>query len=156
MAARDAGKAIPAGWGVDEDGGDTTDPHRVKTLPPLAGPKGSGLSLMIEVLASVLVANPLISVALGQGGDPGGNGLVVALDPSAFGADFPLGVDRLCAAIRGLPPAAGSSGVYLPGERGFEEMERRLRAGIPLMRGTRLRLLALAQRLNVAVPEGLA
>lgn len=156
MAARDAGEAIPAGWGVDEDGGDTTDPHRVKAVLPMAGPKGSGLSLMIEVLASVLVANPLISVALGQGGDPGGNGLVVALDPSAFGADFPLGVDRLCAAIGGLPLAAGSSGVYLPGERGFEEMERRLRAGIALMRGTRLRLLALAQRLNVAVPEGLA
>lgn len=156
MAARDAGKAIPAGWGVDAEGNDTTDPRRVKAVLPMAGPKGSGLSLMIEVLASVLTATPLISVALTQGGDPGGNGLVVALDPSAFGTDLIIGVDRLCVAIKGLPPAAGSKGIYLPGERGFEEAERRLRAGIPLVRGTRSRLLALAARLKVVVPEGLA
>ena len=36
-------------------GGETTDPQKVKAVTPMAGPKGSGLSLMIEVLASVLV-----------------------------------------------------------------------------------------------------
>jgi ureidoglycolate dehydrogenase (NAD+) len=35
-------------------------------------------------------------------------------------------------------------------------MERRSRAGIPLARGTVSRLLALASKLNVAVPEGVA
>jgi ureidoglycolate dehydrogenase (NAD+) len=155
MAARDGGQAIPAGWGVDADGRETTDPRKVKAVLPMAGPKGSGLSLMIEVLASVLTGNPLIAVALAGGGDPGGNGLVAVLDPSAFGEDFPIEVDRLGAAIKGLPPAAGSERVYLPGERGFEEMERRSRAGIPLVQGTRSRLLALASKLKVAVPEGL-
>jgi len=58
MAARDAGRAIPAGWGVDENGEETTDPRKVKAVLPMAGPKGSGLSLMIEVLASVLTGNP--------------------------------------------------------------------------------------------------
>ena len=156
MAARDGGQAIPAGWGVDADGRETTDPRKVKAVLPMAGAKGSGLSLMIEVLASVLTGNPLIAVALAGGGDPGGNGLVAVLDPSAFGEDFPIEVDRLGAAIKGLPPAAGSERVYLPGERGFEEMERRSRAGIPLVQGTRSRLLALASKLKVAVPEGLA
>jgi ureidoglycolate dehydrogenase (NAD+) len=154
MAARDAGKPIPLGWAVNDDGQETTDPRKAKAVLPMAGPKGSGLSLMIEVLASVLVANPLISVALTEGGDPGGNGLVAALDPSAFGEGFSLEVDRLCSAVKGLPPAAGSDGVYLPGERGFEEMERRLSDGIPLVRGTRSRLKALASKLNVGVPEG--
>lgn len=154
MAARDAGKTIPAGWAVDEHGQGTTDPRKVKAVLPMAGAKGSGLSLMIEVLASVLVANPLISVALTEGGDPGGNGLVAVLDPSAFGEGFSTDVDHLCAAVKGLPPAAGSDGVYLPGERGFEEMERRRRAGIPLVQGTRSRLKALASKLNVVVPEG--
>jgi ureidoglycolate dehydrogenase (NAD+) len=155
MAAKDAGKPIPTGWAVDGDGRETTDPRAVKAVLPMAGPKGSGLSLMIEVLASVLVANPLISVALTEGGDPGGNGLVAVLDPSAFGEGFSGEVDRLGAAIKGLPPAAGSEGVYLPGERGFEELERRLRGGIPLVQGTRSRLKALAAKLNVVVPEGL-
>jgi ureidoglycolate dehydrogenase (NAD+) len=90
---------------VDENGRETTDPSKVKAVLPMAGPKGSGLSLMIEVLASVMVANPLISVALTEGGDPGGNGLVVVLDPSAFGNNFTFEVDRLRAAIKGLPLA---------------------------------------------------
>ncbi|MBR0751572.1 Ldh family oxidoreductase [Bradyrhizobium jicamae] len=156
MAAKDAGQAIPAGWGVDEQGRETTDPHKVKAVLPMAGPKGSGLSLMIEVLASVMVANPLISVALTEGGDPGGNGLVVVVDPSAFGNEFTFEVDRLRAAIKGLPLADGLDAIYLPGERGFEVMEKRSRDGIPLAQGTRSRLAALARTLNVVTPEGLA
>jgi ureidoglycolate dehydrogenase (NAD+) len=156
MAAREAGKPIPPGWGVDQDGRETTDPAKARAVLPMAGPKGSGLSLMIEVLASVLTGNPLISVALTQGGDPGGNGLVVALDPSAFGLAeaFASGVAETCAAIKRLPPASDATGVYLPGERGFDEMEKRLRSGIPLA-GTLSGLVALAAKLNVTVPADL-
>lgn len=156
MAAKDAGKPIPLGWGVDESGEETAEPGKVKAVLPMAGPKGSGLSLMIEVLASVMVANPLVSVALAESRDPGGNGLVVALDPSAFGQGFTAEIDRLCSAIKKLPPSVGSDGVYLPGERGFDEMEQRSRDGIPLVQGTRSRLLALASKLNVEIPQGLA
>jgi len=156
MAARDAGRPIPAGWAVDEQGRETTDPRKVKAVMPMAGPKGSGLSLMIEVLASVLVANPLIAVALTAGGDPGANGLVAAIDPEAFGDQFLSDVDRLGAAIKKLPPAAGVDNVYLPGERGHEELEKRSRAGIPLVRGTCSRLSALASKLKVLVPESVA
>jgi len=157
MAARDAGKPIPPGWGIDEDGRETTDPAKAKAVLPMAGPKGSGLSLMIEVLASALTGNPLISVALTQGGNPGGNGLAVALDPSAFGPSeaFVRAITETCAAIKRLPLAADASGVYLPGERGFDEMEKRLRSGIPLAQGTLSRLVALASKLNVATPADL-
>jgi ureidoglycolate dehydrogenase (NAD+) len=158
MAARDAGKPIPPGWGIDQDGRETTDPAKAKAVLPMAGPKGSGLSLMIEVLASVLIGNPLIFVALTQSGDPGGNGLVVALDPSGFGSGeaFARGITETCAAIKGLPPAADAPGVYLPGERGFDEMQKRLRTGIPLAQGTLSRLVALAAKLNVTTPAELA
>lgn len=157
MAAKDSGKPIPPGWGVDEDGRETTDPNRVKAVLPMAGPKGSGLSLMIEVLASVLVGNPLISVALTKGGDPGGNGLVVALDPSAFGTGdrFSAAVAELGSAIKNLPPAANVDAVYLPGERGYDEMTRRSQSGIPIAAGTLSRLLALASKLKVAAPDAI-
>jgi ureidoglycolate dehydrogenase (NAD+) len=156
-AARDAGQAISPGWAVDEAGRETTDPARVKSVLPMAGAKGSGLSLMIEVLASVLVGNPLIAPALTEGRDPGGNGLVVALSPAAFGVadDFAPGVSALGAAIRGLPPAAETDAVSLPGERGFREMEKRSTAGIPLAAGTRSRLLKLADTLGVTPPGDL-
>ncbi len=68
MSARDAGRDIPLGWGMDAQGRDTTDPGRVTTLPPLGGPKGSGLSFMIECLCSLTVGNPIIAPALAAGG----------------------------------------------------------------------------------------
>ena len=99
--------------------------------------------------------NEASAVTFTGGGDPGGNGLVAALDPAAFGDNFTFEADRLRDAIKSLPPAAGSDQPYLPGERGFEEMEKRSRAGIPLARGTVSRLLALASKLNVATPENI-
>jgi ureidoglycolate dehydrogenase (NAD+) len=151
MAAKDNGRPIPKGWAVDKDGVETTDPTAAKALLPMSGPKGSGLSLMIEILASVMSGNPLISVALTQGGDPGGNGLVVALDPAAFGLSVPLGaaVQDLCDAIHALPPAAGTMAVLLPGERGHQTMAARLRDGIPVATGTLNRLAALGKKLGV-------
>ena len=57
MAARDRGEPVPVGWGLDAEGRDTTDPKKIATLTPLGGPKGSGLSLMIECLASLAVGS---------------------------------------------------------------------------------------------------
>jgi ureidoglycolate dehydrogenase (NAD+) len=157
-AAKDAGRMIPLGWAVDSEGRETTDPAKVKSVLPMAGPKGTGLSLMIEVLSSVLVGNPLIALALRDGREPGGNGVVVALDPTAFGAAdlFPGAVSELMAAVKALPPAPGTDSVLLPGERGDGERVRRLAEGLPVAGGTASRLAALAAKLRVAVPLELA
>jgi ureidoglycolate dehydrogenase (NAD+) len=157
MAARDAGKSIPVGWGVDANGADTTDPKQVKAVLPMAGPKGSGLSLMIEILSSLLVANPIISASLNGAEDAPFNGLVMAIDPRAFGekAAFIKAVDQLAEDIKGLTPALENGDVYLPGERGFAEMEKRSREGIPLATGTLSRLVELAAKQSTVVPESL-
>lgn len=154
MAAKDAGKPIPPDWGVDSNGVATTDPAKVKAVLPMAGPKGSGLSLMIEILVSVLGGNPLISAALTAKEGAGFNGLVIAIGPKAFGdaAGFLHDVEQLARAIKSLPPAAGVDQVQLPGERGFEMAERRVKEGIPLASGTVRRLVEEAGRLRVAVP----
>lgn len=151
MAAKDAGRPIPPGWAVDKDGLETTDPAAAQAVLPMAGPKGSGLSLMIEILASVLSGNPLISMALRTGRDPGGNGLVAALDPTAFGPSLPLGpaVEELCHAIKALPPVVDANPVLLPGERSLNTMRARLRDGIPIATGTLKRLAALGQKHGV-------
>ena len=156
MAARDAGTAIPENWGLDASGRPTTDPAAVKTLTPLGGPKGSGLSLMIEILSSVLVGNPVIATAL-AGGEAGMNGLALAIKVEAFGdaATFRDQVGRLAGSIRALPPAAGTKTVLTPGERGFAVAAERERTGIPLASGTIERLAALGARLGVAPPAPL-
>lgn len=154
MAAKDAGREIPVGWGVDEDGADTTDPHKVAAVLPMAGAKGSGLSLMIEILCSLLAGNPNIAPAL-TGSQAGGfNGLVLAIDPAAFGnpAGFRDQLFALTEAIHGLPPAPGFDRVLLPGERGFETERARERDGIKIAPGTVKRLTEAADKLGVAIP----
>ena len=52
--ARDEGRTIPEGWGVDEQGQTTTDPAAVFAAVPLGGYKGYALAVLVEVLSGVL------------------------------------------------------------------------------------------------------
>lgn len=159
MAARDRGEAIPVGWGLDADGRDTTDPNKVKTLLPLGGAKGSGLSFMFECLASVMVGNPVIAPSLeGKLQQHTINAVCMAVDVDAVGnlAAFRQMIDALVADIKALPRADGFDEILMPGERGNRVMEERRVNGIPLADGTRKRLVALAGKLDVAVPALLA
>ena len=157
MAAKDAGKPIPVGWGVDADGADTTDPHKVAAVLPMAGAKGSGLSLMIEILCSLLVSNANIAPALTGGKGGGFNGMVLAIDPAAFGdrEGFLKEVGALAQAIHAREPSPGIYKVILPGERGHETECARLSGGIPVAVGTAKRLAETARELGVEVPESL-
>jgi len=155
MAAKDAGKAIPPDWGVDAQGQPTTDPKQVATLTPLGGPKGSGLSLMIEILVSVLVNNPVIAPALNGNGAGRMNGLAIAVQIDALGVSdrFAQEVTNLAQALKASPLAAGTSSILMPGERGFAEAAAREAGGIPLPRGTVARLAKLADRFGVDPPS---
>jgi ureidoglycolate dehydrogenase (NAD+) len=154
MAAKDAGKSIPPDWGVDAQGQPTTDPKQVATLTPLGGPKGSGLSLMIEILTSVLVSNPVIAPALTGGGAGRMNGLAIAVQINAFGQldRFRSEAERLAQALKAVPLAAGTASILMPGERGFAEAASRRANGIPLPSGTVARLAKLADSFGVGPP----
>jgi len=157
LNAKDSGKSVPTGWGIDAEGRDTTDPHKIKTLLPLGGPKGSGLSFMIECLASLALANPLIAPALLRGTaseSPVLNGVVIAVDIAAFGSfeGFTSEADRLGGAIAALPRADGVERILLPGERGDGLLVEHTAAGIPVPEGTWSRLQAAARSLGVTPP----
>src|SRR3954451_9720037 len=48
------GKPVPAGWGVDENGNETTDPGKIKALFPFGQHRGYGLSLIDELYAAYI------------------------------------------------------------------------------------------------------
>jgi len=156
MHARDTGTTIPEGWAIEADGAPATDPAKVATLIPLGGPKGSGLSLMIEVLSSVLVANPVISTVLG-GGKGAMNGAALAIRVEAFGTPevFAQHIADLSRQLKGLPKAPGTDEILLPGERGFRLSEERMHTGIPVAEGTLKRLADLADSLGVPQPQAI-
>jgi LDH2 family malate/lactate/ureidoglycolate dehydrogenase len=152
--AKKAGRPIPEGWALDARGDPTTDPQAAQTPLPMAGPKGSGLSFMVECLASLIASNPLLSESLE--GTPEGsrhrqNGFVMAIDLSQFGdpENFRREVDRLVKALKALPRAADADEILMPGERGARTFEHRMREGIPLPRAVHDELQALADRLGV-------
>ena len=158
LEARDAGQSIPDNWGMDSQGRMTNDPNEVSTLMPLGGAKGSGLSLMMECLISLMGANPLIAPLIRPGADPTGfrqNGLCVAIDISAFTGldDYQAQVDDLAAAITALPKADGVEQIYAPGERGDAVLAERMKTGIPLPQGTWDRLAKAVAPLGIEMPE---
>lgn len=154
MAARDSGKPIPRGWAIDANGAETEDPNAVAAILPMAGPKGAGLSLMIEILASVLVGNAIIAPVL-RGEKKGGfNGQVLAINPAAFGdvPSFFAAMENLAGALHALDPVSSADPVKLPGERGFRTERERTAKGIPLAVGTARNLTKAAERFGLAAP----
>ena len=156
LQAKRAGQPIPAGWALDASGAPTTDPRAAEIPLPLGGPKGSGLSLMIECLTSLVVGNSVIAEAL-EDTDLGRrhrqNALTLAIDVARFGdpAAFHREVGRLVTVLKLLPREAGVGEILMPGERGTRTAKRRGREGIPLPRAVRDELQALADRLGVAM-----
>lgn len=55
---RDEGLPAPAGVGANSEGIETTNPHEITTLLPVGGYKGYGLSMMVEILCSLLTGMP--------------------------------------------------------------------------------------------------
>jgi len=154
--AKKAGKPIPEGWALDAKGNPTTDPHAAQTPLPMGGAKGSGLSFMVECLASLIASNPLLAESLE--GTPEGarhrqNGFVMAIDLAPFGDPerFRREVERLVKALKALPRVDAADEILMPGERGARTLKARSRDGIPLPSSVREELQALAERLGVAM-----
>ncbi len=152
---RQSGGRIPEGWALTSDGEPTTDPAMAATVLPVGGAKGSGLSLMFELLTSVLGANPIIVPEIGQGDTRNRqNAMLIVLEIEAFRADpeFRRDADELADLIKSLPPQSGVDEILLPGERGRRIEAVRRRDGIPLPPKLWAELKKIAEHLGVEPP----
>ncbi len=117
LAARQRGESVPEGWALDAQGRATTDPAAglAGTMVPLGDAKGVALALMVELLAAGLTganfADEASSFLDAKGPPPGTGQLIVAFDPSAFGAK---GVERFEVLARAVEDQPGAR---LPGNR---------------------------------------
>jgi len=158
--AKDKGIPIPLGWALDKDGNPTTDPHKASVFLPIAGPKGSGLSMMFECLTGVMVGNPLLEPVL-QGKRPAKhhiqNSIVAAVNISSFTdlESYKEHIDVLIDGIKSLPKADGFKEIFVPGEPEARTAEERSKQGIPLPWGTVNKLKAIAEKLKIPLPEEL-
>src|ERR1700733_11936769 len=155
-----AGKQLPPGAALTADGEPTTDPALAALPLPVGGAKGSGMSLVFELLASALAANPIVPgyhAGSKEGRRHRQNGFILAVDVSAFLPleEFTATVDATVDAIKALPPSADAAEVLVPGERGRRCEAARRRTGVPLGPKAWRELTSLAEALGVPVPAPL-
>lgn len=139
-AAQAAGDAIPPGWAVDKSGKPTTDPTEALEgfLVAVGGHKGSGLSMAIDILSSVMsgakfltgvtswVGNATTAQELGH--------FFILIDPTRLaGKEAYEGAMReFCEIVHSTPRADPNMPVILPGEREQACMANALVNGIEL------------------------
>ena len=156
IQARVNGTALPAGAVLTAAGEPTTDPRHADILLPLGGPKGSGLALMFEMLASVLAAAPIQARALGpeKRKRRTQNCAIIAIDIEAFRplTDFTHDADALAAIFKALPRQAGFDEILLPGERSGRTEAKRSELGIPIPIKLWAELVAIAKGSAIKLP----
>jgi ureidoglycolate dehydrogenase (NAD+) len=157
--AQTEGTAIPPDWGFDAAGEPTTDPHAIAGLHPIAGPKGSGLAMVIDIFCSILSGmpwGPHINAMYGELDAPRQLGhFVLALDVRRW---MPLDtfkgrLGEMLAEFSALPPAEGFDAVYYPGQIEGMRRQQRWAEGIPIEPGLRAELEALGAKFGVPFPK---
>ncbi|WP_059104559.1 ureidoglycolate dehydrogenase [Shouchella shacheensis] len=122
LHARSKNEAIPDTWAVDAEGAPTTDPFSVNALLPIAGPKGYGLMMMVDVLSGILLGLPFgkhvssmyhdltVGRELGQ--------LHIVIDPAKFTNPelFRTYISQTMKELNESKPAPGFDRVQYPGE----------------------------------------
>jgi hydroxycarboxylate dehydrogenase B len=99
-------------------------------LLPLGAHKGSGLSVMIQLVGGALGGTG----TRGEQGEAANGTVLMALDPGAFvpRAHFADEAEAFCQALTATRPAQGFDAVLVPGEPERRTRARRVHEGIPV------------------------
>jgi len=153
--ARNQGQAIPEGWIQDAEGRPSTNPEDLYaggTLLPIAGHKGYGLSLLVELLGGMLTGQSCPGLPTYTSLKNGVLFIVLAIEPFRSPEDFLKDGSALCELVKNVAPAPGFDEVLLPGEPEQRTSARRQAEGIPVDETTWGQLAAAAAKFGVAVP----
>jgi LDH2 family malate/lactate/ureidoglycolate dehydrogenase len=157
------GKSMPEGWMVStRDGGPITDPNLSAEgiLLPIGGYKGSGLAIVLGLLAGTLngaaFGRDVIDFNFDDESACDTGHFIIALDVARFTplADFCAEVDRHLRELRNSRRLPGFDAIRLPGEQRRRRREERLRDGVPMPAELLVQLDKLASELSVTPLRG--
>jgi LDH2 family malate/lactate/ureidoglycolate dehydrogenase len=130
------GLPVPPDWAYDRDGNVTTDPDAALDGPlvPIGAFKGTGLSIVTDVLCGVLTG---AAFGLTPYSDPTNHDvghLMIAIDIAHCMPydDYLARMRRFCAELKASELAPGFDEILLPGELEHRRTQQRLRDGIDL------------------------
>ena len=119
QVAKREGHKVPLGTGLTKEGKETTDPGKIAdggVLLPFGGYKGSGIAMMVELLAGALVGDNFSFETAAKdnndGGPPSGGEFILAISPEKIsGSGWNKHADEFFNKMKSM------EGVRLPGER---------------------------------------
>ena len=130
------GSRLPFPGGYDENGELTYDPAAVEKTRrslPIGFHKGSGLSLALDLLGSVLSRGNTVGDISAQGHESGLTQVMVAFSPSLIGDEGEAIVSRIIEYTESSLPAEEGGKIYYPGEHSYRVRQDNLRNGIPVI-----------------------
>ncbi len=159
-AAR-AGKTIPEGWGLNKEGKPTTDPNEVlesSLLSPIAGYKGSGLSIVIDAILGSFAGGGHSHEIVGINEFSGKSRVTSVFAAINVEALLPLSKFRAAAnafisVIKATPKAVGVERIFIPGEIERQQETARRRDGFTLSPERLAELDEIARRLGLSPLE---
>ena len=119
QVAKREGHKVPLGTGLTKEGKDTTDPAEIAdggVLLPFGGYKGSGIAMMVELLAGALVGDNFSYETAekdnNDGGPPSGGEFILAISPDKLSdTDWDIHSSKFFDKMKSM------GDVRLPGER---------------------------------------
>ncbi|MBU2702488.1 ureidoglycolate dehydrogenase (NAD+) [Sporomusaceae bacterium BoRhaA] len=139
LDARSRHATIPDTWAIDADGNSATDPFKVASLVPIAGPKGYALQMMVDVLSGVLLGlpygNKVTSMYHDLREDRNLGQLNIVINPAYFTDlnQFLQNITNMMDELNKIKPAPGFTKVYYPGQRSLLREEESERNGIEIV-----------------------
>lgn len=158
FSAKASGTTIPDNWIADRNGKPTTDPNDYPeraTILPMAGHKGYGIALLIEILCGVLTgASVLSDVKRWVDDDPeradqGHAFIAIDIDPIMPIPIFKERMDAMIAEIHSAPKATSESHILLPGEMEWQRHAKAQQDGMILPDYVLTNLFTAAQQTNL-------
>lgn len=128
IEAKTANRPVPEGTGYDKEGKPSTNPADIMSgaLKTFGGHKGSGLALVVQVLAGALVQADSFNSNSDNAGD-----LVIAIDPEILTTKdaFTKEVTRITTRIKNAKKAQGVNEIFIPGEQSQRFNEETIKTG---------------------------
>lgn len=138
---REEKKQAPEGVGADKDGAETTDPNKITTLLPVGSYKGYGLSMMVEILCSLLTGMPygphipkMFEAPMNEKRFLGHYVSAMRIDCFQEKDVFKKRLSEMIREIRNEPAFDANTPIQVAGDPEKIKTEKRKKEGIPLAR----------------------